>query len=86
MNNEIRIGKYKHYKKGNLYQVLGFALHSETHEEMVIYQALYECEKFGSNRVWVRPKNMFLENVECDGAVVSRFQFIESGHRNICDN
>ena len=60
-NGKIQNGKYQHYKRGKLYQVIGFALHSETYEEMVIYQAPYNCEKFGNNRVWTRPEKMHLK-------------------------
>ena len=69
----IKLGKYQHYK-GNFYQVLGVARHSETTEEMVMYQALYE---FGKDVVWVRPLSMFLESVEFDGKIVPRFRFVE---------
>jgi hypothetical protein len=74
----LKLGKYRHYRESeNLYEVIGLALHSETHEEMVVYKALYDSEKFGNNRVWVRPKEMFLEDVEYDGVTVPRFQFVE---------
>lgn len=66
-------GHYRHYKRGHLYEVVGFALHSETYEEMVIYKALYECEEFGPDRVWVRPKAIFLEKVWHEGRVTFRF-------------
>ena len=49
----IKPGKYRHYK-GNFYEVLGMALHSETLEEMVVYKALY-----GDGGVWVRPASMW---------------------------
>ncbi|MFH1054345.1 MAG: DUF1653 domain-containing protein [Candidatus Woesearchaeota archaeon] len=68
----IKKGKYQHYK-GKFYQVIGTARHSETLEEFVIYQALYDSEEFGKNAVWVRPKSMFLENVTADGREVPRF-------------
>lgn len=67
-------GKFRHYKTGQLYEVLGEAIHSETYETMVVYKALYHCEKFGNNQIWVRPKKMFLENVIHDGQTVPRFQ------------
>ena len=63
-------GIYKHYK-GNRYKVEGVAKHSETLEEMVVYRALY-----GEGGLWVRPKSMFLENVEKDGKQFPRFDYI----------
>jgi hypothetical protein len=66
----IKFGKYKHYKGGE-YQVLGVANHSETGEQMVVYQALYD-----NNSLWVRPLDMFLENVEITGTLVPRFKYI----------
>ena len=64
-------GIYRHFK-GNLYQVLFEATHSETMEEMVVYQALY-----GERGIWVRPKNMFTEKIERDGTWVQRFMLTE---------
>jgi hypothetical protein len=71
MNQEIRPGLYRHFK-GNLYRVIGIAKHSETMEEMVVYQAQY-----GESGLWVRPASMFLETVEKDGQTVARFQYLE---------
>lgn len=64
---QIQNGIYRHYK-GNLYQVLHLARHSETEEWLVVYRALYD--DFG---VWVRPLAMFTETVEIDGKIVPRF-------------
>lgn len=66
----LKLGKYRHYK-GNEYEVIGVAKHSETLEEMVVYMALY-----GEHALWVRPKKMFEETVEVDGKKVPRFQLI----------
>ncbi|MGB7605117.1 MAG: DUF1653 domain-containing protein [Lutisporaceae bacterium] len=63
--------KYRHFK-GNEYLVLYIAKHSETLEELVVYQALY-----GERGIWVRPLDMFLEQVEVDGKKVHRFEEIE---------
>ncbi len=68
---EIRKGRYRHFK-GNEYEVIGIAMHSETNEEMVIYKALY-----GENGLWVRPASMWNEVIERDGKVFRRFEFIE---------
>ena len=66
-------GTYRHYKD-KLYIVKGVARHSETLEEMVIYEAQYE-NKLG--RLWVRPKEMFLEEVTVGNYSGPRFTFVE---------
>ena len=63
-------GRYRHFKGGE-YRVLFLARHSETEEEMVVYQALY-----GEQGIWVRPASMWSEPVERDGKIVPRFQYI----------
>ena len=60
-------GRYRHYK-GNEYEVVGDATHSETGEKLVVYRPLY-----GDRGLWVRPKAMFEENVVIDGRAVPRF-------------
>ncbi len=67
---EIRPGKYRHFK-GNEYRVIGMARHSETMEEMVVYQALY-----GEQGLWVRPAHMWSEQVDRDGYSGPRFAYI----------
>ncbi|MFA6088267.1 MAG: DUF1653 domain-containing protein [Candidatus Woesearchaeota archaeon] len=74
---KVKPGIYKHFK-GNLYEVIGTAHHSETLEELVVYKALYENKDFGTNALWVRPLKMFLEKVEFNGKKVNRFIFIQS--------
>ncbi|KKW48003.1 MAG: hypothetical protein UY99_C0018G0019 [Parcubacteria group bacterium GW2011_GWA1_59_11] len=69
--NEIKPGRYRHYK-GQEYEVIGIARHSETLEDLVVYRALY-----GEGEIWVRPKEMFLDTVEVDGKKVRRFEFLE---------
>lgn len=69
-NMEIKPGLYRHFK-GNEYRVLCTALHSETLEPMVVYQALY-----GEGKVWVRPAAMWNETVERDGKTYQRFTYI----------
>ena len=64
---EIKQGRYRHFK-GNEYRVLGMARHSETLEEMVVYQALY-----GEHGLWVRPVSMWLEQVEREDYSGPRF-------------
>lgn len=67
----IKLGRYKHFK-GNEYEVVGIAKDSETLEEMVIYKALYD-----DGTLWVRPSKMWEEQVERDGKVFTRFEYIE---------
>lgn len=68
----MKLGLYKHYK-GNIYEVIGIAKHSETLEEMVVYKATYQKE--GEN-LWVRPLTMFLETVIIEGEEKKRFEKI----------
>ena len=67
----IKKGIYRHYK-GNLYQVIEVATHSETQEQLVVYRTLY-----GDYSMWVRPLKMFEELIQVDNEEVSRFTFIE---------
>jgi hypothetical protein len=67
----IKKGVYKHHK-GNLYEVIDVARHSETEEEHVVYRTLY-----GDHSLWVRPLSMFDEDIECDGKTIKRFEFVE---------
>jgi len=75
MAKTVKLGKYQHFK-GNFYEVIGIAHHSETLEEMVVYKALYKHHEFGENALWVRPKKMFLEKVVKDGKSIPRFKFL----------
>lgn len=68
----MELGLYKHYK-GNIYEVLGVAKHSETLEDMVVYQATYQKE--GEN-LWVRPLKMFIGNIIIEGVEKKRFEKI----------
>ena len=68
---DIKTGKYRHFK-GNEYQVIGIAKHSETLEPMVVYRALYNPDA-----LWVRPAAMWNEIVDKDGYHGPRFQYIE---------
>lgn len=67
---DIKLGRYRHFK-GNEYEVIGLARHSETMEELVVYRALY-----GEHSLWVRPASMWNETVECDGRVCPRFTYL----------
>ena len=65
-------GIYRHYK-GNLYELLYIASHSETLEKVVVYKALY-----GEGGIWVRPLYMWDEKVNVNGKETERFTLIES--------
>ena len=69
----MKLGIYQHSKTHNFYRVIGEALHSETLEELVIYECLYENPQ---SKIWIRPKVMFLETVLLNGKTVPRFQFV----------
>lgn len=66
----MKKGIYRHYK-GNEYELIDVANHSETLEKMVVYRALY-----GKKELWVRPVHMWDEYVSFDGKMVKRFEFI----------
>ncbi|MDE3272558.1 DUF1653 domain-containing protein [Pseudoalteromonas sp. G4] len=68
---KIQPGKYQHFK-GNFYQVIDIVTHSETQETLVLYKPLY-----GEQALWVRPIDMFLEEIERDGEVFKRFTLVE---------
>lgn len=67
---ELKKGKYRHFK-GNEYELIDIALHSETMEPMVVYRALY-----GENGLWVRPASMWNEFIDRDGYQGPRFQYL----------
>ncbi len=67
----IKKGIYQHYK-GNMYEVIGIASHSETMEKMVVYKALY-----GDGELWVRPASMWNEQIDVNGEIKPRFKLIK---------
>jgi hypothetical protein len=70
---KITPGRYRHYK-GNEYQVIGIAKHSEDESELVVYRPLY-----GEGNLWVRPLSMFVETVEVEGKILPRFAYLGEG-------
>jgi len=70
IDKSLKRGIYRHYK-GNLYEVLSTARHSETEEWMVIYRKLYD-----DGSIWVRPYDMFIENVNVNGSIEKRFAYM----------
>jgi hypothetical protein len=71
--SDVPLGRYRHYK-GREYVVLGVARNSETEEELVVYQ-----QDYGDRGLWVRPKEMFFEQVVVEGRTVPRFQWFGPG-------
>ena len=68
--DEIKLGRYRHFK-GNEYEVIAIAKHSETTEDYVVYKALY-----GDGGMWVRPASMWNETIERDGMTYKRFTYM----------
>jgi len=66
-------GTYRHNKSGNLYEVVGVTLHTETNEPLVIYHPLYESKY----EFFARPYDMFIEMVELDGEMTPRFEKVD---------
>jgi hypothetical protein len=77
----MKLGTYRHYK-GNLYEVIGVANHSESLEQFVVYRALYDSKEFGPQALWIRPLAMFTESVTVDGKKMPRFKYIEHEPQN----
>ena len=73
MSKKIVVGAVYKHSKGSLCKVVGVALHSETLEEMVVYQHID-----GEKLIWVRPLEMFLEKVEINGVIKERFEYVSN--------
>ncbi len=72
MLNQIKIGKYRHFKnKDKEYEVLGVAKQTETGESLVVYKKLYD-----DYSLQVRPYAMFIEDVEVNGKKMPRFEYL----------
>lgn len=69
----IEKGTYRHNKKGQLYEVLGIALQTETDEPLVTYRPLYESEF----ELFARPYAMFMQEIEVNGVMVPRFEKVD---------
>ncbi len=69
---DIKPGIYRHYK-GRKYKVHFVSKHSETLEEFVVYQTLYNNPE---SKFWVRPIELFIDKVEWEGKTVKHFEFI----------
>ncbi len=79
--DEIKLGKYKHYK-GNFYEVIAIAKHSENLEDLVIYKELknpdeIESDTYVEPKIWARPTTIFSENVNINGHLVPRFKYLD---------
>lgn len=75
----MKLGKYQHTKTGNYYRVIAIAKHSETLEDLVVYEALYENPQ---SKIWARPLKIFTEKVEIDGKKLPRFKFITDSRKS----
>ena len=75
---QVIVGKYKHTKSWQLYELIGLAHHTETLEPLVVYKALYDSKEFWKNAMWVRPQSMFFENIILNGKYVPRFTYLGS--------
>ena len=79
MKPTIKLGIYEHYK-GNRYEVIGLAHHTETKSPMVLYKALYDvpdlAEIYGEPIIFVRPYDMFIESITINNEKVPRFRYI----------
>lgn len=77
METEVIPGRhYRHYK-GDEYELVGVAHHSETLEEMIVYRGFYDSPEFGPNPIWARPRAIFVDSVELEGKRVPRFQLLD---------
>jgi hypothetical protein len=72
----LKTGVYEHYK-GKRYRVIGIAKQSETLEDLVIYESLYENKV---SKLWVRPLSNFLEEVDVGGKKIPRFRYKAENH------
>ena len=78
--SEVRKGIYRHYK-GSEYKIISEALGSEDKKDLVVYQDIKHPEK-----IWVRSKEMFLEEVEVDGVKKPRFEFLQESDDESWEN
>ena len=69
---EIKPGIYEHFK-GKMYRVIGVGKHSETLEDLVFYEALYDNE---FSKLWAGPLESFQSEAEVEGKKVPRFRYI----------
>lgn len=76
----IKLGKYRHYK-GQEYEVIGLAHHTETKTPMVLYKALYEVPElndiYGKTVIFTRPYELFIETIELNNKRIPRFKYLE---------
>ncbi len=69
---DVKLGIYEHYK-GKKYRVIGVAKHSETLEDMVVYEVLYENK---TSKLWIRLIEMFLEDIKINNKTIPRFKYL----------
>lgn len=75
MKTEIKVGGvYRHFRNKQLYKVIALAKHTETLEDVVVCECLYENPE---SKIWVRPRSMWFEEVTHEGVKQARFQAVE---------
>jgi hypothetical protein len=76
----MKLGQYCHFRNRKNYQVIGVAFDTATDSKVVLYQALYDCpelaKEYGANPVFTRPYDQFFGEVEHEGKMVPRFEYI----------
>ena len=84
MRKTVAVGQvWSHYKHPNLYyKIIAIGTNTESLEEMVVYQALFESEKWGPNKIWIRPLKMWFDKININGKEVSRFTLIQDVENN----
>lgn len=82
--NDVRVGAIcSHYKRpDSRYRIIGRGMHTETMEELVLYEQLYDHPEFKKGTIWCRPKANFLGIVEVEGKKVPRFECVENSDVN----
>ena len=76
MDNDIKLGKYKHFK-GEVYEVVGGCVHTETMKPLVLYKSLTGTKEYPADIIWARPKAMFLDKVVYNNEEIPRFKYIK---------
>ncbi len=82
--DQIQVGSIVQHYKGKQMKILAVARHTEDNTLYVVYQKLYNCERFGDRAIVIRPIKMFLENVLVNGVELPRFKVLEKAACACC--